>query len=332
MNRPPEEFTVIKETDLLIFATDCLKASNMPDDHAALLARCLVNSDLRGVRSHGTRSLGGYCRVLREGKANATPEIRVLKETDTVIHIDGDGSLGYTPMMMATEAAIKKAKTKGIALGGACNIGHYGSAGHYVRRAMEEGFTAFSVQGSYPQYYESNKGKRAMYYGNPPLSFGLPSDKEAPVVLDAATCIMADYWRGPEYDALESLIPAAFFKSMGYTAVGTALGGVFVGLADERCQEIKQKYPAARLGGMVWVMDIGVFGNAGDFRHGIDEMVRLAREEMIPMQGYDEATLPGTVEDRLEKDQRENGIRIGTEEVERLHELSTELGVAATWN
>ena len=74
------------------------------------------------------------------------------------------------------------------------------------------------------------------------------------------------------------------------------------------------------------------FGNAGDFRHGIDEMVRLAREEMIPMQGYDEATLPGTVEDRLEKDQRENGIRIGTEEVERLHELSTELGVAATWN
>ena len=247
------------------------------------------------------------------------------------IHIDGGGGLGYSPMMMATEAAVRKARAKGIAVGAACNIGHYGSAGHYVRRAMEEGCTAFSVQGAYPQYYESNEGKRAMYYGNPPLSFGLPSASEPPVVLDAATCIMADYWRGPEYEALETLIPAAFFKSMGYTAVASALGGVFVGLADEACRETKRKYPSARLGGMVWVMDIGLFCPPDDFRHGIDEMVRRAREEMVPLQGYDETTLPGGMEDRLEKDQRGSGIRIGTEDAERLDELSGETGVAIDW-
>ena len=41
--------------------------------------------------------------------------------------------------MLATEKTIEKAKRKGIA------IGHYGSAGHYIRRAVEEDGTAFSV-------------------------------------------------------------------------------------------------------------------------------------------------------------------------------------------
>ena len=331
MNRPPEEFRRIAEKDLLAFATASLQHAGMPGNQASLLARCLVNSDLRGVRSHGTRALGGYCGSLRGGAVNTDPEIRVLKETDVAIHIDGDGGLGYSPMMMATEGAARKARAKGIAVGAACNIGHYGSAGHYVRRAMEEGCTAFSVQGSYPQYYESNEGKRAMYYGNPPLSFGLPSASEPPVVLDCATCIMADNWRGPEYEALETLIPAAFFKSMGYTAVASALGGVFVGLADEACQETKRKYPAARLGGMVWVMDIGLFCPPDDFRHGIDEMVRLAREQMVPLQGYGETTLPGGIEDRLEKDQRESGIRIGPEDAARLDDLAAETGIAIDW-
>ena len=331
MNRPPDEFRRIAEKDLLIFATACLQHAGMPGDQAALLARCLVNSDLRGVRSHGTRALGGYCGALRRGAVNADPEIRVLKETDVAIHIDGGGGLGYSPMMMATEAAVRKARARGVAVGAARSIGHYGSAGHYVRRAMEEGCTAFSVQGSYPQYYESNEGKRAMYYGNPPLSFGLPSAAEPPVVLDCATCIMADDWRGPEYEALETLIPAAFFKSMGYTAVASALGGVFAGLADEACQETRRRYPSARLGGMVWVMDIGLFCPPEDFRHGIDAMVRLAREQMIPLQGYGETTLPGAVEDRLEKDQRDSGIRIGTEDAARLDELAAGTGIAIDW-
>ena len=73
MNRPPEEFRCIAEKDLLIFATACLQHAGMPGDQASLLARCLVNSDLRGVRSHGTRALGGYCGALRERSRQRRP-------------------------------------------------------------------------------------------------------------------------------------------------------------------------------------------------------------------------------------------------------------------
>ena len=33
-------------------------------------------------------------------------------------------------------------------------------------------------------------------------------------MLDAATCILADYQRGPEFDTLLSVIPAAFFPAL----------------------------------------------------------------------------------------------------------------------
>ena len=82
---------------------------------------------------------------------------------------------------------------------------------------------------------------------------------------------------------------------------------------------------------MVWVMDIGLFCPPEDFRHGIDAMVRLAREQMIPLQGYGETTLPGAVEDRLEKDQRDSGIRIGTEDAARLDELAAGTRIAIDW-
>ena len=43
--------------------------------HAAQLADLLTNSDLRGVRSHGTRALYGYCCTIRDKKANPNPDI-----------------------------------------------------------------------------------------------------------------------------------------------------------------------------------------------------------------------------------------------------------------
>lgn len=331
MNTPPEEFVRVDAAALRAFAGCCLQTAGMNQADAEQLATLLVNSDLRGVRSHGTRALRGYTRSLREGLVNAAPDIKVLSETDNSIHIDGDGGLGYGPTMLATERCIDKARAQGMAVGAVQCIGHYGSAGHYVRRAMEEGLIGFSVQSASPQYYPSNEGKRAAHYGNPPLCFGLPSGSEPPVVLDVATCILADYQRGEEFEALEEVIPAAFFKSMGYTAIATALGGAFVGQATERAAQILEQWPSARLGAMVWLMDASLFVPGDMFRGAVDDMVRMAREQLIPLRGYDEATLPGTMEHRLEAAYRDEGIRMGSTEIERLTQLATELGIATPW-
>jgi LDH2 family malate/lactate/ureidoglycolate dehydrogenase len=199
---------------------------------------------------------------------------------------------------------------------------------------MEEGCTAFSVQGGHPARFGEgggNKSQSSAYWGNPPICFGFPSDEEPPLVLDAATCIMADYQRGEEFDALQEMIPAAFFKSMGYTGAATALGGTFVGQSNERAREVEKKWPSARGGGLIIVLDIAAFVPAEEFRSGIDFLVRGVRETMQPVRGYAEATLPGTVEHRNQLAYAEEGVPLADDELQRLEECGRECGVEPEW-
>ena len=117
MNEAPESYVLVSEADLLAFATTCFEKVGLDHDHATLISRFLVNSDLRGVRSHGTRALNGYCRSFSAGHLNPQPDICQVHETPTAVVIEGDGALGYWPMVQATEAAIAKAKDLGMGMG-----------------------------------------------------------------------------------------------------------------------------------------------------------------------------------------------------------------------
>jgi LDH2 family malate/lactate/ureidoglycolate dehydrogenase len=54
------ENTTIGEAELCAWATGVLVAAGARAADAAQIARCLVDVDLRGVKSHGTRQLRGY--------------------------------------------------------------------------------------------------------------------------------------------------------------------------------------------------------------------------------------------------------------------------------
>ena len=249
MNRPPEDFVVVEEERLLEFSTACFQKAGLDADHAALITRLLVNSDLRGVRTHGTAAMNGYCECFEKRTQNPHPNIAILSETPTTAVVDGDGTLGYLPMVKATELAITKAKELGLGMGIARNIGHYGSAGHYARMCMEEGCVGFSVQGYYElgKYHDRNPKPQIGYFGNPPICFAIPGNDGPPVILDAATRILADYQTGPEFDRLLDFIPAAFFKSMGYTAVAGLLArGETVGVFQLESEGMRRTLAAVR--------------------------------------------------------------------------------------
>jgi LDH2 family malate/lactate/ureidoglycolate dehydrogenase len=216
------------------------------------------------------------------------------------------------------------------------SIGHYGSAGHYARLCMEQGCIGYSVQGYRDQGRFGNDGggpnPNALlgYFGNPPICFAIPSEEEPPVVLDAATCILADYQRGPEYEALFSMIPAAFFKSIGYGAVASLMGGGLTGftLSDE----IRERYPNARNGGMVLAIHVDSVVPEAIFRAETDRMVRDIRESYTPMPGTDRALLPGAIEEERMAYHRREGIRYGEMEQEAARAASQRLGVPLPWD
>ena len=335
MNRPPETFVSVQEDRLLTFSTACFEKAGLSHDHAALISRLLVNSDMRGVRSHGTRTVNGYCSGFETGSMNPQPNIRLVHETPTAVVLDGDGTLGYLPMSRATEGAIAKAKEVGLGMGLVRHIGHYGSAGHYARMCVEAGCIGFSVQGyqNLGNAGSSDSKPQLGYFGNPPICFAIPGEDEPSVILDAATSIMADYQRGEEYDALLSLIPAAFFKSVGYTAVAGLLGGGLTGYTLPDDEGVSERWPGgARLGGMVLAIHVDAVVPEAVFRAETDRMVRDVRETYEPMPGYDRALLPGGIEVERFEMHRRNGIRYGEMEQESAREVSERLGVSLPWD
>ena len=127
MNRPPESYVLVQEERLLTFASTCFERVGLDADHAASISRLLVNSDLRGVRSHGTRTVNGYCQAFEAGRLNPQPQIRQVHETPTAVVLDGDGTLeGYDVDL--TAAISHAVNIPVIASGGAGHPSHFAAA------------------------------------------------------------------------------------------------------------------------------------------------------------------------------------------------------------
>ncbi|MDA0312740.1 MAG: Ldh family oxidoreductase [Planctomycetota bacterium] len=333
MNTPPDTYVRVDEARLLAFVTTCFEKVGLDPDHAALVGRYLVNSDLRGVRSHGSRAANGYCRVFEAGRLNPNPGIHVLRESPASVIVDGDGTLGYLPMTRAAEQAIAKAKEFGIAMGIARHHGHIGAAGHYARMAADAGCIGFCVQGrQHGHATRDAHGPKLGYFGNPPICFAFPRGQEPPVVLDAATCILADDQRGPEFEALFEQIPAAFFKSIGYTATATLIGGALAGIGLQSAREVERKWPAAASAGTILAIKVDHVIPEADFLAEADRMIREVRETYEPMPGTDRALLPGAVEEERMALHRAEGIRYGDREQESARELAARLDVPLPWD
>ena len=334
MNRPPEEFVTVEEQRLLEFATTCFEKAGLQTDHAESTSRLLVNSDLRGVRTHGTAVVNHYCLHHERGVLNPEPRIEVVSETATTAVVDGDGALGYVPMVKASEVAIGKALDLGLGMGVVRNIGHYGSAGHYARMCMEQGCVGFSVQGTHDFGNAEDRDSKPQvgYFGNPPICFAIPAADGPPLVLDTATRVLPDYQIGEEFDHLLELIPAAFFKSMGYTAVAGLLGGALAGCPLPECESVRGQWSEATKGGMVLAIQIDAVVPEDVFRAEVDRMGRDVQRTYQPMPGTDRALLPGAIEEERFETYRREGIPYGETEQNSALAASLRLGVPLPWD
>ena len=114
MNQPPGRFVRVPEAALLTFATACFEKAGLDHDHAALISRLLVNADLRGVRSHGTRTVHNYCRSFIAGALN--PDLRysmTIGSADAVRAVVIDGALKHNGMV-SFASAVKPADAEAI--------------------------------------------------------------------------------------------------------------------------------------------------------------------------------------------------------------------------
>src|SRR5687768_14247492 len=116
-----------------------LRAWGMSDAHAATTAEMMLETDLRGVDSHGLSMLPTYDRELRSGRLNMRPQWKTLRDGPSMALIDADASLGHPISVHAMNLAVDKCRESAVAIVSVTNSHHFGAAGCYARIAAERG-------------------------------------------------------------------------------------------------------------------------------------------------------------------------------------------------
>jgi LDH2 family malate/lactate/ureidoglycolate dehydrogenase len=164
--------------DLRKKVTEIFERVGVPPEDAAIGADTLVQTDLRGVESHGVSNmLRQYVDLFRSGKLNPTPEWKILREFPGTATIDGDGGLGVIQGPRAMQMAIEKARTVGIGVVTMHNSGHLGAVGHHAMLAAQQDMVGVCMTAG--QIRAVPTFGREARIGTNPISFAAVTSRES---------------------------------------------------------------------------------------------------------------------------------------------------------
>ena len=163
-------------------------AAGVPKEDAAICADVLLESDRRGIESHGmNRFKPIYIDRIEAGIQNPVTEYEVLKDTPTTLVVDAHDGMGMVASHKAMTSIIEKAKTYGMGMAAIRNSTHYGIAGYWATMASKQGMIGIAGTNARPSIAPTFGVENML--GTNPLTFAIPTDEEFPFVLDCATSI-----------------------------------------------------------------------------------------------------------------------------------------------
>ncbi len=170
------------------FMADALKGSGVPEEDARTVAEVLIESDKRGIDSHGIGRLKPiYIDRLSDGILNPVTKVDVIRNEKAAAVLDGNNGLGHVVSKKAMEMAMEKAREFGIGMTVVRNSTHYGIAGYYALMAVEQGMIGITGTNARPSIAPTFGVENML--GTNPLTFGVPTDEEFPFVIDCATSV-----------------------------------------------------------------------------------------------------------------------------------------------
>ena len=171
------------------FLTDAFVGYGVPREDAVICADVLLESDRRGITSHGcNRFKPIYIDRIKKGTLLPVTEIEIVKETPTTVVMDAHDGMGMVASQRMMKMLIEKAKTYGMAGGAIRNSTHYGIAGYWTSMASKEGLIGVTGTNARPSIAPTFGVENML--GTNPLTFSLPTDEEFPFCLDCATSIV----------------------------------------------------------------------------------------------------------------------------------------------
>ena len=183
-----EDYTIIGWETATNFVVDAFKALGVPEEDAVIVADVLIESDRRGIESHGVNRFKPiYIDRIKDGIQQPVTEFEIIKETKTTAVVDGHHGMGQIVGYKCMQMAIDKTLEFGMGMTVARNSTHYGIAGYYVTMATQKGLIGITGTNARPSVAPTFGVENML--GTNPLTIGLPTDEDFPFVLDCASSI-----------------------------------------------------------------------------------------------------------------------------------------------
>jgi LDH2 family malate/lactate/ureidoglycolate dehydrogenase len=167
-----------------------VSAWGMSDEHAATTADLMVETDLRGVDSHGISMLPTYHREFANGRLNMRPVFKTERDGPAMALIDADASLGHPVSAHAMNLAVDKCLASGVAVVSVVNSHHFGAAGCYSKMAADRGVIGMVTSSTRGVTMVPTFGAEPVM-GTNPIAFAAPARRNPPFQLDMATTTVA---------------------------------------------------------------------------------------------------------------------------------------------
>ncbi|HEX4328158.1 MAG TPA: Ldh family oxidoreductase [Burkholderiales bacterium] len=334
------------------FMTDAFVAVGLPKADAERVATLMARADESGGDGHGVFRLPQYIRRIKAGAVNLKPNIRIERESVATALVDGDNGMGHLVMSFATETAIAKAKTAGVAWVGVRMSNHAGPASLYASMPIEHGLI-----GLYMAVGNANHlppwGGIDMLLSTNPIAIGVPAAEEQAVVLDMATTVaaygkvktkaqrgemmpegwMMDREGKPLLDPKRSeegfLLPIGGYKGYGLSLLFGLLAGTLNGAAmgKDVIDFNNDDSSVTNTGHCIVVVDPASFGDPAEFRRNVDTVVRdLRASKRLP--GVERIWLPGEQSAIKRTERARDGVPVPPALQATLAKVAAELGIA----
>ena len=342
----------IRADALKHLSKELLVKHDVPPGDAEIIARCLVEADLRGVETHGVVRLPHYLHRVRLGLIKPRPDIRITRASPVAVGVDGDNGFGFVIATRAMDEAVAMARASGLGLASVRHSNHFGMAASYVLQALRAGMMSMvftNASQAMPPW-----GGRDPILGTSPFAAGAPGGALPPFVVDMAPAVAArgkirlaakrgepipggwalDKEGRPTTDPQAALddgvvLPMAGPKGSALSMMMDIFGGVFSGsaFAGEVTNHTLEFEKPSNVGHFIMAIRPNLFMSDAEFAARMDYLVGKVKGGRKAA-GVSEILVSGEPEARKEAERLRTGIALPRAELEALITEAVAHGVA----
>ncbi|UCE53516.1 MAG: Ldh family oxidoreductase [Desulfobacterales bacterium] len=328
---------------LMEVITKLLQAIGAGDKEARLVAKILVQADLRGIRTHGCAFLPLIAERCAHGLLNIPTKTMLITDEGAITHIDGNNGLGQVAAAEAMQLSIHKARNHGVTLALIRNTNHIGFLGYYTLMAAAEGMIGICATNAAASV--APWGGAEPFFGSNPFSIAAPVANGAPIVLDMSASVAArgkirraqrlnenipegwalDETGCPTTDPAEALkgtlLPIAGYKGSGLALFIDLMCGLLSGSKYGRdLLTFHKPIGPTGVGAMLMAIDIGRFMPLARFETLVNEYAAAIRNSKKAV-GVERIFLPGEIEAEKADASKSRGIEVDSQIIEKINVL-----------